>query len=183
MLTLYNNGWISWKLLNLTPPTSPQRHSSGSVHSERHRSPLLLPSHLQNRPGVHQSHRGEEENGGNAAKSSRFLPCRQRLDWMLWFQNVVALAEAGCLDPRIFCTSCMVGQSTQHESLLTALDINTLYYSNTVLLFLLFAGKETNKSQSLLQLRCLCCEAGPPLRLDQHLHRYDWRVTNFRLIP
>lgn len=25
------------------------------------------------------------------------------------WQNVLVLAEAGCLDPRIFCTSCMVG--------------------------------------------------------------------------
>lgn len=28
-------------------------------------------------------------------------------------QNVVLLAEAGCLDPRIFCTSCMVSHKDQ----------------------------------------------------------------------
>lgn len=36
-----------------------------------------------------------------------------------------------------------------------------------------FLDKETNENEPLLLLRRLCCEARPPLGLDQRLHRYE----------
>lgn len=62
--------WTSWwgESFLTFDPTWPQRHSSGLVHSERHCSALLLPSHLQDRPGLRQGNRRREENGGRAFK-------------------------------------------------------------------------------------------------------------------
>lgn len=103
-------------------PTWAQCHSSGPVHSERHRYALLLPSHLQDRSRIHQGDWRGEEDGG------RTVYCRL---WVISLsecfvqqmsagcfvrlcrQNILVLAEAGCLDPRIFCTSCMVSLKQQ----------------------------------------------------------------------
>lgn len=96
------------------PSTWPKCHGPGAVRSQRHGAALLPPAHLQNRPGLHQGDGGGEEDGEEPRGTQQIREQLLGLVQLMTFvclcvcQNVLVLAEAGCLDPRIFCTSCMV---------------------------------------------------------------------------
>lgn len=101
---------------DLPPSTWPKRHGPGAFRPQRYGSALLSPAHLQNRPGLHQGDGGGEEDGedprGTRSREQPLALVQYTSSVCLFVcQNVLVLAEAGCLDPRIFCTSCMVSLS------------------------------------------------------------------------